>query len=278
MDKVLNFLADNYILLMVIGVVLLIALIGFVVDGKKKKKDEGTIDNSQNVTAENNVNTLNTDTNVVNTENTVNTDVSLNTSETIAEPTLDFGTPNTNQTENNIVDNGLNAEPVTLEAQTEMPVNDVNAQVVPNIVESEPTALDFGTPANTVTEPITNEPVVNEPVVNQPVVNEPVVNEPVVNEPIVSEPVNNMYNNAQAVQENVVDFGNTGVVNTPSNASEPVVLGGEMPANNQTVNATSTTQVVNNAPASETPQVATIEIPTIEPVNVDTNNDQTPLV
>ena len=266
MDKVLNFLADNYILLMVIGVVLLIALIGFVVEGKKKKKDEGTIVNSQNVTAENNVNTLNTDTNVVNTENTVNTDVSLNTNENIAEPTLDFETPNTNQTEvtqDNNVNNGLNAEPVTLEAQTEMPVNDVNAQVVPNIVESEPTALDFGTPANTV---------------NEPVVSEPVVNQPVVNEPVVSEPVNNMYNNAQVVQENVVDFGNTGVVNTPSNASEPAVLGGEMPVNNQTVNATSTTQVVNNAPASETPQVATIEIPTIEPVNVDTNNDQTPLV
>ena len=265
MDKVLNFLADNYILLMVIGVVLLIALIGFVVEGKKKKKDEGTIDNSQNVTAENNVNTLNTDTNVVNTENTVNTDVNLNTNETIAEPTLDFGTPNTNQTENNIVDNGLNAEPVTLEAQTEMPVNDVNAQVVPNIVESEPTALDFGTPTNTATEPVATEPVVSEPVIS----------EPVVSEPVVSEPVNNMYNNAQVVQENVVDFGNTGVVNTPSNASEPAVLGGEMPVNNQTVN---TTNGVNNAPTSETPQVATIEIPTIEPVNVDTNNDQTPLV
>lgn len=270
MDKVLNFLADNYILLMVIGVVLLIALIGFVVEGKKKKKDEGTIDNSQS-TPVNNVNTLNTDTNVVNNENAVNTDVNLNTNETKVEPTLNFGTPNTNQTEvtqDNNVNNGLNAGPVTLEAQTEMPVNDVNAQVVPNIVESEPTALDFGTPANTV----------NEPVVSEPVVNQPVVNEPVVNEPVVSEPVNNMYNNAQVVQENVVDFGNTGVVNTPSNASEPAVLGGEMPVNNQTVNATSTTQVVNNAPASETPQVATIEIPTIEPVNVDTNNDQTPLV
>lgn len=268
MDKVLNFLADNYILLMVIGVVLLIALIGFVVEGKKKKKDEGTIDNSQNVTAENNVNTLNTDTNVVNTENTVNTDVSLNTSKTIAEPTLDFGTPNTNQTEvtqGNNVNNGLNAGPVTLEAQTEMPVNDVNAQVVPNIVESEPTALDFGTPTNTATEPVATEPVVSEPVISEPVVSEPVVNEP----------VNNMYNNAQAVQENVVDFGNAGAVNTPGNVSEPVVLGGEVPTNNQTVN---TTNGVNNAPTSETPQVATIEIPTIEPVNVDTNNDQTPLV
>lgn len=268
MDKVLNFLADNYILLMVIGVVLLIALIGFVVEGKKKKKDEGTIVNSQNVTAENNVNTLNTDTNVVNTENTVNTDVSLNTSKTIAEPTLDFGTPNTNQTEvtqGNNVNNGLNAGPVTLEAQTEMPVNDVNAQVVPNIVESEPTALDFGTPTNTATEPVATEPVVSDPVISEPVVSEPVVNEP----------VNNMYNNAQAVQENVVDFGNAGAVNTPSNVSEPVVLGGEVPTNNQTVN---TTNGVNNAPTSETPQVATIEIPTIEPVNVDTNNDQTPLV
>lgn len=268
MDKVLNFLADNYILLMVIGVVLLIALIGFVVEGKKKKKDEGTIDNSQNVTAENNVNTLNTDTNVANTENTVNTDVNLNTNENIAEPTLDFETPNTNQTEvtqDNNVNNGLNAEPVTLEAQTEMPVNDVNAQVVPNIVESEPTALDFGTPTNTATEPVATEPVVSEPVIS----------EPVVSEPVVSEPVNNMYNNAQAVQENVVDFGNAGAVNTPSNVSEPVVLGGKVPTNNQTVN---TTNGVNNAPTSETPQVATIEIPTIEPVNVDTNNDQTPLV
>ena len=257
MDKVLNFLADNYILLMVIGVVLLIALIGFVVEGKKKKKDEGTIDNSQS-TPVNNVNTLNTDTNVVNNENTVNTDVNLNTNETKVEPTLDFGTPNTNQTEvtqDNNVNNGLNAEPVTLEAQTEMPVNDVNAQVVPNIVESEPTALDFGTPTNTATEPVATEPVISEPV--------------------VSEPVNNMYNNAQAVQENVVDFGNAGAVNTPSNVSEPVVLGGEVPTNNQTVN---TINGVNNAPASETPQVATIEIPTIEPVNVDTNTDQTPLV
>lgn len=257
MDKVLNFLADNYILLMVIGVVLLIALIGFVVEGKKKKKDEGTIDNSQS-TPVNNVNTLNTDTNVVNNENTVNTDVNLNTNETKVEPTLDFGTPNTNQTEvtqDNNVNNGLNAEPVTLEAQTEMPVNDVNAQVVPNIVESEPTALDFGTPTNTATEPVATEPVISEPV--------------------VSEPVNNMYNNAQAVQENVVDFGNAGAVNTPSNVSEPVVVGGEVPTNNQTVN---TINGVNNAPTSETPQVATIEIPTIEPVNVDTNNDQTPLV
>lgn len=257
MDKVLNFLADNYILLMVIGVVLLIALIGFVVEGKKKKKDEGTIDNSQS-TPVNNVNTLNTDTNVVNNENTVNTDVNLNTNETKVEPTLDFGTPNTNQTEvtqDNNVNNGLNAEPVTLEAQTEMPVNDVNAQVVPNIVESEPAALDFGTPTNTATEPV--------------------VSEPVISEPVVSEPVNNMYNNAQAVQENVVDFGNAGAVNTPSNVSKPVVVGGEVPTNNQTVN---TINGVNNAPTSETPQVATIEIPTIEPVNVDTNNDQTPLV
>lgn len=267
MDKVLNFLADNYILLMVIGVVLLIALIGFVVDGKKKKKDEGTIDNSQS-TPVNNVNTLNTDTNVVNNENTVNTDVNLNINETIAEPTLDFGTPNTNQTEvtqDNNVNNELNAEPITHEAQTEMPVNAVNAHVVPNIVESEPTALDFGTPTNNVTEPIASEPVVNEPVVS----------EPVVSEPVASEPVNNMYNNAQAVQENVVDFGNAGVVNSPSNVSDPVVLGGEVSANNQTVNATNG---VNNAPTSEIPQVATIEIPTIEPVNVDTNNDQTPLV
>lgn len=40
MDTVLNFLADNYIWFMVGAVVLLFALIGFIVDGKKKKKQE----------------------------------------------------------------------------------------------------------------------------------------------------------------------------------------------------------------------------------------------
>lgn len=267
MDKVLNFLADNYILLMVIGVVLLIALIGFVVDGKKKKKDEGTIDNNPSAPV-NDINTMNTDTNVVNTESNVNNDVSLNTSATMEEPTLDFGTPNTNQSEviqDNNVNNGLNAETATFGVQNEMPVNDANAQAVPNIVESEPTALDFGMPTNTV----------NEPVVNDTVVSAPVANEPVTSEPVVSVPENNMYNNAQVVQENVVDFGNAGAVNTPSSVSEPTIIGEEMPGNNQTIN---TTSEVNSAPISETPQVATIEIPTIEPVTVDTNNDQTPLV
>ena len=38
MDKLLNFLADNYVYFMIGAVILLFALIGFFVDGKRKKK------------------------------------------------------------------------------------------------------------------------------------------------------------------------------------------------------------------------------------------------
>ena len=40
MESILNFLADNYLYFMIGSVVLLFALIGFAVDGKKKKKDD----------------------------------------------------------------------------------------------------------------------------------------------------------------------------------------------------------------------------------------------
>ena len=40
MDKVLDFLADNYFIFIVISGVLLLALIGFIVTGRKKKKAE----------------------------------------------------------------------------------------------------------------------------------------------------------------------------------------------------------------------------------------------
>ena len=48
MDKVLSFLADNYKWFMLAAVVLLFALIGFIVDGKKKKKNEGTVTMQEN--------------------------------------------------------------------------------------------------------------------------------------------------------------------------------------------------------------------------------------
>ena len=37
-DNILNFLADNYLIFMIVAVILLFALIGFIVDGKKKKQ------------------------------------------------------------------------------------------------------------------------------------------------------------------------------------------------------------------------------------------------
>lgn len=43
MDSILSFLADNYKYFMIAAVVLLFALIGFIVDGKKKKKSEEVV-------------------------------------------------------------------------------------------------------------------------------------------------------------------------------------------------------------------------------------------
>ena len=40
MNKILDFLADNYVIFIVISGVLLLALIGFIVTGRKKKKGE----------------------------------------------------------------------------------------------------------------------------------------------------------------------------------------------------------------------------------------------
>lgn len=38
MDSILSFLADNYKYFMIAAVVLLLALIGFIVDGKRKRR------------------------------------------------------------------------------------------------------------------------------------------------------------------------------------------------------------------------------------------------
>lgn len=43
MDSILSFLADNYKYFMIAAVILLFALIGFIVDGKKKKKNEEVV-------------------------------------------------------------------------------------------------------------------------------------------------------------------------------------------------------------------------------------------
>ena len=43
MEAIKDFLANNYMIFMIISVVLLIALIGFLVGGKKKKKDAGEV-------------------------------------------------------------------------------------------------------------------------------------------------------------------------------------------------------------------------------------------
>ena len=40
MDSILNFLADNYLIFIIVSGVLLLALIGFIVSGRKKKKGE----------------------------------------------------------------------------------------------------------------------------------------------------------------------------------------------------------------------------------------------
>lgn len=48
-DTILNFLADNYLIFMIVAIILLFALIGFIVDGKKKKQKNTEVVPATNV-------------------------------------------------------------------------------------------------------------------------------------------------------------------------------------------------------------------------------------
>lgn len=166
MEGILSFLSDNYIWFMIGAGVLLLALIGFLVDSKKKKKTETMTPMTNSDPVVPGV-ALPTDTPVSTpVENVENASVAPVTE----EPSLVFEEPSL---QNN---NGQN-------------VSFDEPQVVQEPVAEEPTVIPtpsiFDTPseesAPTIGEPISaSDSVVNE---------EPVMSEPVVSEPVTQEPV-----------------------------------------------------------------------------------------
>lgn len=203
MESIFNFLADNYIYFMIAAGILAIALIGFLIDGKKKQKKEEIAG----------VPTMQ----AMNTQNTVQPTVAQTQIEQpnaqvvneapVAEPTLTFDEP-ANQVEPESIFNipePTNAptigEPITMPATQEVVSEPVQEPIV------EPVNIDQPVQTSQVNEPVIDSaPVVDVPEVTPvqsiepapaievpemtPVENnasEPVV--PVVEEPVINEPV-----------------------------------------------------------------------------------------
>lgn len=186
MDSILNFLADNYIWFMIGGVVLLFALIGFIIDGKKKNKDENK---SVETPVTNNEITnqvpLNQETNVVSNETPVPTAMPNEEGMqdfTPSEPTLTFDTPANVASEPVISENtNLNGdskigEPITFETPSNTVIPEVEPVQAPetpvvstvepsfNEMSSEPSPLEFQNASTNANENVVTqntEPVIN---------------------------------------------------------------------------------------------------------------------
>lgn len=219
MDAILNFLADNYKWFMGGAIVLLIALIGFVVDGKKKKnKNEELPENTATI---NQVDAVNQSQNVVPTQEVEQSLVfeqpSLNDNDTMSElketgvePSLTFENNsvepqnptyygNAEQSVNETISNNNNVIGDTI-ATPDMIYNPVEQPIV---VETpaytapvEPFAMNE-VPATPMVEiPVVETPIVEVPVVEMPAMptpeQAPTVETPVVTVPTIETPAINI--------------------------------------------------------------------------------------
>lgn len=262
MESIFNFLADNYIYFMIAAGILAIALIGFLIDGKKKQKKEEIAG----------VPTMQ----AMNTQNTV-------------QPTI--AQTQTEQPNAQVVNEAPVAEPTLT---FDEPVNQVEPESIFNIPEP--------TNAPTIGEPITmpaTQEVVSEPVqepivepvnIAQPVqtsqVNEPVIDSaPVVDVPEVT-PVQSIEPEPITVPD-VVEVAPAievpEITPVENNVSEPVVPVVEEPVINEPVaiqqveipEIMPTEQIVNNEETFITPATQMPEVPA-QPVvqNLENNENQ----
>lgn len=208
MESIFNFLADNYIYFMIAAGILAIALIGFLIDGKKKQKKEEIA----GVPTMQAMNTQNTVQPTVAQTQTEQPNAQVVNEAPVAEPTLTFDEP-ANQVEPESIFNipePTNAptigEPITMPATQEVvsepvqepivePVNIAQpvqtSQVNEPVIDSTP-VVDV--PEVTPVQSIEPEPAIEVPEMtpvednaSEPVV--PVVEEPVINEPVAIQQV-----------------------------------------------------------------------------------------
>ena len=225
MEAILNFLADNYKWFMIGAVVLLVALIGFIVDGKKKKnKNEELPENTATI---NQVDAVSQSQNVVPTQE--------------VEQSLVFEQPslNDNDTMSELKESGVEPS-LTFENNNVEPQNPTyygNAeQAVNETISNNNVIGDAITTPDMVYNPVEKPIVVETPVYTAPaepfVMNEipatPMVETPVVETPIVEVPVVEMPTMPTPEQAPVVE---TPVVTVPT-VETPVV--NINPTNNNT--------------------------------------------
>lgn len=253
MESIFNFLADNYIYFMIAAGILAIALIGFLIDGKKKQKKEEIA----GVPTMQAMNTQNTVQPTVAQTQTEQPNAQVVNEAPVAEPTLTFDEP-ANQVEPESIFNipePTNAptigEPITMPATQEVVSEPVQEPIV------EPVNIDQSVQTSQVNEPVIDSaPVVDVPEVTPVQSIEPA---PAIEVPEMT-PVEN-------------------------NASEPVVPVVEEPVAIQQVEIPEimpTEQIVNNeetfiAPATQMPEVpAQPVVQNLE--NNENQNNTNPLV
>lgn len=160
MESVMNFLADYYIWFFVGAVVLCFALIGFIIDARKKKKNEFK---GEAITEP--VNNVNVQTPVANEPqvvgNTVNMggEATLGTQNTVSDTTMEINdipiaTPKVEVPEQKVE---FYSGPVEMPAAEPAPINNVQTNPTPTATIGEPISYDNATTVATPVTPI--EPV-----------------------------------------------------------------------------------------------------------------------
>ncbi len=174
MDSILNFLADNYLIFIIVSGVLLLALIGFIVSGRKKKK--GEVQTADPVAQPMQAPTP-TDVNQMPTP--------VDTTVAPVEPVAPVAPANQELTPEQQALMGNQAaapvEPQPVAAPVEQPAMEPVASDEPTLVINDPSATTTSEPAANMFDPsaaLVEAPVQSEPVVAAPVVDSTPVSEP----------------------------------------------------------------------------------------------------
>lgn len=264
MDIILNFLADNYIYFMIGAAVLLVALIGFIVDGKKKKnKGDEVPDNTATL---NQVNAMAQDETSIPSQDSIPVEPSLvfeqpslNDNETMKElsstsnePSLTFENP---MVESQPVDTVSNQS-----ENFEIGNNESNSNIGDSIGTGIGEPIEMNQPSNisTLVEPSTNSQYnlseSNGEVIGQPISIESSIGDPIAIPTIENVPLSSEIQPSQSIE---VLTPTSDINVSPSQVESMVIPSIESESNSEVIVEPS---VIDSSTAIEAPQpISTIE-------------------
>lgn len=264
MDIILNFLADNYIYFMIGAAVLLVALIGFIVDGKKKKnKGDEVPDNTATL---NQVNAMAQDETSIPSQDSIPVEPSLvfeqpslNDNETMKElsstsnePSLTFENP---MVESQPVDTVSNQS-----ENFEIGNNESNSNIGDSIGTGIGEPIEMNQPSNisTLVEPSTNSQYnlseSSGEVIGQPISTESSIGDPIAIPTIENVPLSSEIQPSQSIE---VLTPTSDINVSPSQVESMVIPSIESESNSEVIVEPS---VIDSSTAIEAPQpISTIE-------------------